>query len=357
MRSNVFIFVPNFKLKGGVSNYYSIAKKYFSNKIFLIPFNSGIEAGVVKPLLNILILIKGLLQILFFRPKIVVVNPSLGITALVRDGIINKWALFVGCKTVIFWRGWDPNKESIFHKEIGKLFLYNSYLKADYHLCLNSYVKSFLVKKGVAINKLSLKTTIVENEYLVMEPPRRNKIFKILFLTRIEKYKGIYETLEIFKLFSKNKKVELDIVGDGSEIENVKEIVATENIKGVNFLGFLSGERKKNAYLNSDCYLFPSYSEGMPNSVLEAMACGLPVVCTQVGGLKDFFMNGKMGYSLSLPIVVEDFKLALEDIYYNKELQLYMSRYNKNYAKEKFLASKVIKDLETTFNKLESQCC
>jgi glycosyltransferase involved in cell wall biosynthesis len=355
MTAKTFIFVPNLKLKGGVSNYYSVAEHYFSEDIFLVPINSELKKGILKSIANILFLIKGLLLILIHRPEIVVVNPSLGPNAIMRDGIVTKWSLLLRCKTAVFWRGWDPKNENIFNTKPGVLFLKNSFLQADHHICLNSYVQSFLKNKGVSSDIISQKTTIVDNNFFVAAAPQRNQIFKILFLTRIEKYKGIYETIKIFKAFSMGKNTQLNIVGDGEELENIKNIVAAEKIEGVNFLGYLAGEKKKRIFLNSDCYLFPSYSEGMPNSVLEAMACGLPVVCTSVGGIKDFFLNEKMGFKLPLPINQENFVSALDKIYFDKKLQKSMSDFNKSYAKNNFLASKVVMELESVFNNIRIQ--
>ncbi len=63
------------------------------------------------------------------------------------------------------------------------------------------------------------------------------------------------------------------------------------------FLGHVSGAAKTQAFRAADIYLFTSLAEGMPNSVLEAMAFGLPIVTRPVGGIRDFFEDGRMGYA------------------------------------------------------------
>ena len=85
----------------------------------------------------------------------------------------------------------------------------------------------------------------------------------------------------------------------------------------------------------------------MPTVVLEAMAFGLPVFTRKVGGLADFFENGKMGY-ITDSLDPKDFAEAmipyLEDIEQTKKV----SQYNAKYAKEHFMASSVAKQIENT---------
>ena len=95
----------------------------------------------------------------------------------------------------------------------------------------------------------------------------------------------------------------------------------------------------------SELYLFPTYSEGMPTSVLEAMAFGLPVITRPVGGLKDFFENGEMGYmleSLDPEVYVHHIETLIKDVKLTKRI----SDYNYRFIKEHSLASKIAKNLE-----------
>jgi glycosyltransferase involved in cell wall biosynthesis len=344
----VFICVPNLTLPGGVGNFYSVSRKYFSKNVKYLTFNSSYSNRLLKIMVNPLHLIKVLINILFFLPDVVVVNPSLGRNSLLRDGLIVFWGVLLKRKVVVFWRGWNPGLEFLFDRLVYK-FLFNlGYKKSNTHIVLNQYIFDTLVAKGVNQDCIKFSNTIVDDSFFDGNTVTKDESkFVILFLTRIEKYKGIYETLEVFRRLEGN--VELHIAGSGSELEKIKSIVVDDGIENVKFLGFVSEQEKINAYKQSDMYIFPSYSEGMPNSVLEAMACGLPIVCTRVGALNDFFENGKMGFSSELPVNIETFRKNISCIMDSKSLKNEISHFNIDFSKSNFRASTSISKLEKLF--------
>ena len=88
----------------------------------------------------------------------------------------------------------------------------------------------------------------------------------------------------------------------------------------------------------------------MATSVLEAMAMGLIVVSRPVGGVVDFFENGKMGYLLE-SLDPQDYADTIDKIIVNRALAKQMAENNYKYANEHFLASKVAKKFEEDINK------
>ena len=119
----------------------------------------------------------------------------------------------------------------------------------------------------------------------------------------------------------------------------------------VKFTGALTGDALVTQFKQGDLYIFTSFHEGMPTSVLEAMAFGLPVVTRPVGGLVDFFENGKMGEMVD-SFEVEDFVPMVEKYLNDKELTKQTSVYNHEYAKKHFLASQVALRLEEIFSNI-----
>ena len=88
----------------------------------------------------------------------------------------------------------------------------------------------------------------------------------------------------------------MTIGGDGPDLEALKAYTKQLELTDVTFTGFLKGQAKVDCYRQGSVFCFLSYTEGMPNAVLEALAMGLPVVSSDAGGLKDILRNGENGF-------------------------------------------------------------
>ena len=86
----------------------------------------------------------------------------------------------------------------------------------------------------------------------------------------------------------KDSSVELVVIGEGNEERKLKDLVQSLRInEKVEFKGYVGHDEINEVYQNSDVFIMPSLSEGMSNSALEAMACGLPIVLTDTGGTSE----------------------------------------------------------------------
>ena len=209
---------------------------------------------------------------------------------------------------------------------------------------LSQDFKNELIRRGIK-SDIHLTSTKVPDYFIsgFDLSMRQGKAENIMYSGRIEKAKGVYETVDTFSILkSQYKDLTLTFVGDGSELPMLKQYVENKKIKDVRFTGELRGEDFKKEYINADMYLFLSYTEGMPTVVLEAMIFGLPIFTRKVGGLIDFFENGKMGYissSLDPAVFAEAMKPYIE----NPAKMRSVSIYNSEYAKTHFVASVVVR--------------
>ncbi len=295
-------------------------------------------------------------RILIYSVDIIHANPSFVPIALIRDSYFILWAALLRRKIVVTIHGWDHNLEQkmLSCRYLSRIFalIYNL---ADVIFVLSEDFKKSLLRLGIK-SKIIVETNMVDDNPVLENRIANNikqkslkKNLVILFLARIEKTKGIYEAIEAFKIISeKFHNVTLFIAGSGAELEYVKKFVKEQKILHIKFLGYVSGEKKIEVFLNSDIYLFPTYYEGLPISVLEAMYFGLPVITRRVGGLKDFFINGKHGFITDSkdPKIFANY---LEKLILNKDLRMKISQFNHNYAKEYFVASKVVRRIEQVY--------
>lgn len=335
---------------GGVAGYYNSVLpamnrfKQFSITIFEIGSTHG-KNLLWHPIFD---QIKFIRQIILKKPDTVKVNPSLNIKSFIRDGLFIYWAKKQKIQVMVFFHGWEKEFEGKIHG-ILRLFFNLTYGKADVFIVLASDFKSTLKEWKVG-KKIHLLTTPVYDS-LIKDFSIENKIMRIksskttqiLFLSRLEKKKGVFETIDAVNLlFKKKHDVHLSIAGDGSIQKEVLQYIDSQNLKeNVSLLGYIKGKKKIEALSENHLYCFPTYhDEGMPTSLLEAMAFGMSVVTTPMGGTKDFFKDGVMGYLCS-STKPEAIAQKIEKIICDKEIFCSQAFYNYNFAKKHFMASKV----------------
>ena len=129
--------------------------------------------------------------------------------------------------------------------------------------------------------------------------PYQGRRIKFLFLGRIGDRKGVYDLLEVLRQHrdTLGDRYVLELGGDG-ETKKLEQLIRQYSLEDqVKFLGFVTGDEKERLLQDADVYVLPSYNEGLPISILEAMSFGLPIISTDVGGIPEVLLphdNGLM---------------------------------------------------------------
>jgi len=159
----------------------------------------------------------------------------------------------------------------------------------------------------------------------------------LLFMGRIGRRKGIYDLLHALSILRRERGVafRLQVGGDG-EVERARDLAERLGIgKAVCFKGWLRGQAKDEAFREADLYVLPSYNEGLPMSVLEAMSFGLPVVTTPVGGTGSVVTDGDDGY-LVAPGDIHALADRLQLLIENRALRCRMGRAARQTIEQRF---------------------
>ncbi|MBT9139025.1 MAG: Alpha-D-kanosaminyltransferase [Syntrophomonadaceae bacterium] len=123
------------------------------------------------------------------------------------------------------------------------------------------------------------------------------------YIGRLSEEKGVLNFVKAIPEISKEKgDLEFLIGGEGQLRDEIEEYLENENLNGkVELTGWIPHDELPK-YLNElKLLILPSYTEGLPNIMLEAMACGTPVLATSVGAIPDVIKDGETGF-----IIMED---------------------------------------------------
>jgi glycosyltransferase involved in cell wall biosynthesis len=216
--------------------------------------------------------------------------------SFVRKSILTLISKIFGKKVVFHVHG---SEFHIFYKNAGLLKPYIRFIlsKVDVLICLSGWWKTFF-ETNFSIKQVAIINNVIQKAAEFPAVDKNNNHIRFLFLGIIGDRKGIFDLIEVL---DKNKDKFSDrytlTVGGNGEVEKLKSTISTSQLeKEIKYAGWVSGDKKNELLNNCDVYILPSYNEGLPISILEALAYGKPVISTTVGGIPEIVRPGYNGW-------------------------------------------------------------
>lgn len=290
-KRKILIVGPELSLPGGVAHHIKTLLSSPLNKEHKLDYfkvgpklNDSRAKIIIKFIFNPF---RFLWKLLKFWPDVVHFNPSFDTKSLLREFIMIAICKIHGHATLVQLHG--GNLAVLMRK--GHLHIYIRLIfKWASHLVLLTNIQKKPLLKYCAADRLSVIPNMIDTKVYCHKKQNNNSRYRILYMSKIELKKGAFDVLESIHLVLKRfSNVKFIFAGDGPD-KNKLQLLCCENEfeDSVKFLGYLKDQKKLNFLSRGDIFLFPShYNEGMPYALLEAMASGLPVIATTVGGVPE----------------------------------------------------------------------
>jgi glycosyltransferase involved in cell wall biosynthesis len=179
--------------------------------------------------------------------------------------------------------------EKINYNLVDYIVVYSKRLIYDWKL--EKHMSKILVAHEHILNfdQFKIETPIIEREYVIG------------FIGRFTETKGIINFIESVPIsLSYNSNLKFVVVGDGPLYDDIIKYLREKNIdQEVSLKGWVSHDELPKLLNSLKVLVVPSYSEGLPNVLLEAMACGTIVLSTQVGAISDVIVDSNTGFLMN----------------------------------------------------------
>jgi glycosyltransferase involved in cell wall biosynthesis len=197
--------------------------------------------------------------------------------------------------------------------------------RCDRVVVLSETWKTFYVNElGLAADRVIVLPNPVQVPLKIPHRASSNQQkVNLVFLGRIGQRKGAFDLIHAFAKIpiEVRKQAQLTLAGDGAVEEAQALIVTLGLVAHVAVKSWLSSEQRDALLEKSDIFILPSYNEGLPMALLEAMSWGLPPIVTPVGGIPEVVVSEKNGL-LVQPGDVEQLAAAIQALITNVELRI-----------------------------------
>lgn len=252
--------------------------------------------------------IKFIYLLIFRRPDCTLIFSANG-PSIYEKGTMAFLSSLFSIKTIFAPRG-GPLVNEVKKSKALKKFLIFSLTKSSYTICQGLFWKSFF--QDMAFGQPANKFVVIPNwmdidNYTFTSPQKKAhnvliRKFTILFMGWIQEDKGVYDIFNAVSRFSfGNTKLKFVFLGDGPAKLDLKEKFHSQYPEYETlFPGWVHGDDKSRYLAEADIFILASYAEGMPNSLMEAMASGIACIASNVGAVPDLITNGETGIMVNV---------------------------------------------------------
>ena len=181
---------------------------------------------------------------------------------------------------------------------VRKRYFRRMFEKVDALISPSQYLADIYTRAGFGYHKMNVLWNGINVETFEKLEKLPSDKLRIFFVGYFGKHKGVDLLIKAVSLLEKCEQIEINLVGAGEEQEHYKELAAEVGVlKQLRFWGKLANHDIENAYAEADIYCLPSrWPENQPVSITEAMACGIPVIASALGGNRKLVQDGVNGF-------------------------------------------------------------
>lgn len=227
--------------------------------------------------------------------------------------------------------------------------------KSDYIQSISRYLEDFAKRHGAECEIEIIPNGVSLEKFKSLKSRFPGSDSKIVITTSRLVYKNGIDTLIRALAVIESENIRLQILGSGPEEENLKNLAKNLNIGNrVEFLGHVDPEEIPAYLAKADIFARASRSEGLGSSFLEAMAAGLPIIGTNIGGIPDFLKDGETG----LFAEVDNHKDLAEKItilFKDEKLRSRIAKKGETLVKENYSWDGIAGRMNRIFKKISAQ--
>ncbi len=300
---NVLITAPSLNVNRNVSGISSVVGTIIQNnsEITYHHFVAGREDGDSSTSQRIAALGKSYTSLIktFLKKSIDLVHLNLPLNpkSIYRDYLVFTIAKLFGKKVLLHLHGGKYLLQQPDNKLLNTL-INRMYVRSEMVVCLSEIEKE-IIEKAYHLKGVQVLENTVDDLYLTLTNKEENSNdLKVLFLGRLHESKGVHVLLDSIKHLMQNGNSHLKFIfcGAGPLLEELLQVTKTYP-SNVIYMGVVGGEEKNKMLAAAHIFVLPSlYGEGLPMSLIEAMAAGLVPVVTTDGSMKAIVQHEDNGF-------------------------------------------------------------
>lgn len=273
-------------------------------------------------------------------------------TSYRRKYILSRIVHLLGGKTIFHLHGGDF---ASFHQHVGTEYLSKTLNNYDVVVVLSEYWRKYLQTR-LGCNRVYVINNVVESpRELISKKVVDENFFNILYMGALYKDKGIYDIISVVKNNAADYqgRICIHICGGGSdkEISDFSNAVRMSGFSSeIVYHGWVDGKRKCAFLQQCDALILPSYYEGLPMCILEAMSYGKPILASNVGSIPEIVRHGVNGY-LFEPGRIDLMGEYIRDMFLNPDKAKQMGARSRFVIKE-YYPSEVKQQLDVLYKEL-----